>query len=93
MLNIGGIDTSPAGKLIRNFMLAFAEFERDMIVQRTQDGKSIAKTDPNYKEDRPRKFTSAQIDHAKTLLQTHTYSQVESMTGISKSTLKRINKL
>ncbi|WP_363174824.1 hypothetical protein [uncultured Ruminobacter sp.] len=32
------------------------------------------------------------MEHAKTLLQTHTYSQVESMTGISKSTLKRIKK-
>ena len=92
VLNIGIIDTSPAGKLIRNVMLAFAEFERDMIVQRTQEGKSIAKADPNFKEGRPKKFTPTQIEHAKTLLQTHTYSQVESMTGISKSTLKRINK-
>mgnify|MGYP000154632664 FL=1 len=93
VLNIGVIDPSPAGKLIRNVMLAFAEFERDMIVQRTQEGKSIAKSDPNFKEGRPRKFAPAQIEHARTLLQTHTYSQVESMTGISKSTLKRIKKI
>lgn len=92
VLNIGMIDTSPAGKLIRNVMLAFAEFERDMIVQRTQEGKSIAKSDPNFKEGRPKKFTSAQIEHAKELLQNHTLSQVESLTGISKSTLKRIKK-
>ena len=92
VLNIGVIDTSPAGKLIRNVMLAFAEFERDMIVQRTQEGKSIAKSDPNFKEGRPKKFTPAQIEHAKQLLANHTYSQVESMTGISKSTLKRIKK-
>ena len=90
VLNIGVIDTSPAGKLIRNVMLAFAEFERDMIVQRTQEGKSIAKADPNFKEGRPKKFSSAQIEHAKELLQNHTLSQVESLTGISKSTLKRI---
>ncbi len=93
VLNIGIIDTSPAGKLIRNVMLAFAEFERDMIVQRTQEVKSIAKSDPNFKEGRPKKFTPAQTEHAKTLLETHTYSQVESMTGISKSTLKRIKNL
>ena len=93
VLNIGVIDTSPAGKLIRNVMLAFAEFERDMIIQRTQEGKYIAKSDPNFKEGRPRKFTPAQLEHARTLLQTHTYSQVESMTGISKSTLKRIKNL
>lgn len=90
VLNIGIIDESPAGKLIRNVMLAFSEFERDMIVQRTQEGKSIAKADPNFKEGRPKKFSSAQIEHAKELLQNHTLSQVESLTGISKSTLKRI---
>ena len=68
------------------------QIPRDMIIQRTQEGKSIAKSDQNFKEGRPRKFTPAQIEHARTLLQTHTYSQVESMTGISKSTLKRIKK-
>ena len=36
VLNIGIIDNSPTGKLIRNIMLAFSEFERDMIIQRTQ---------------------------------------------------------
>ena len=43
VLNIGIIDESPAGKLIRNVMLAFSEFERDMIVQRTKEGKAIAR--------------------------------------------------
>ncbi|MBQ1341474.1 MAG: hypothetical protein IIY33_03210 [Erysipelotrichaceae bacterium] len=33
---------------------------------------------------------SLQIEHAKELLQNHTLSQVESLTGISKSTFKRI---
>lgn len=31
VLNIGLMDNTPTGKLIRNIMLAFAEFERDMI--------------------------------------------------------------
>ncbi len=41
VLNMGLLDNTPTGKLIRNIMLAFAEFERDMIVERTkgvQDG-------------------------------------------------------
>ena len=39
VLNMGIIDSSPTGKLIRNIMLSFAEFERDIIIQRTQEGK------------------------------------------------------
>lgn len=35
VLNMGLMDNSPTGKLIRNILLAFAEFERDMIVERT----------------------------------------------------------
>lgn len=92
VLNVGIIDESPAGKLIRNVMLAFAEFERDMIVQRTKEGKAIAKMNPNFKEGRPKKFTEAQINHARELLKTNTYANVVAMTGISRSTLKRINK-
>ncbi|WP_405348896.1 recombinase family protein [Ruminobacter amylophilus] len=92
VLNIGIIDESPAGKLIRNVMLAFAEFERDMIVQRTKEGKAIARTDPNFKEGRQKKFTEAQINHARELLKTNTYANVVAMTVISRSTLKRINK-
>ena len=43
VLNIGIMDNTPTGKLIRNVMLSFAEFERDMIVERTQEGKAIAR--------------------------------------------------
>ena len=92
VLNVGIIDESPAGKLIRNVMLAFAEFERDMIVQRTKEGKAIAKMNPDFKEGRPKKYSAAQINHARELLKTHTYANVVAMTGISRSTLKRINK-
>lgn len=43
ILNMGIMNDSPTGKLVRNVMFSFAEFERDMIVQRTTEGKSIAK--------------------------------------------------
>ena len=55
ILNMGRMDSTPTGKLIRNIMLSFAEFERDMIVQRTQEGKSIARQRPGWKEGRPKK--------------------------------------
>ena len=89
VLNMGLMDNTPTGKLIRNIMLAFAEFERDMIVERTQEGKAIAKQNPDFKEGRPKKFSKIQIKHALDLLNEYSYKQVEQMTGISKSTLIR----
>ena len=89
VLNMGIIDNSPTGKLIRNIMLSFSEFERDMIIQRTQEGKAIAKQNPNFHDGRPKKFSRAQINHALELLQTHSYKQVAAMTGISRATLGR----
>lgn len=70
-------------------MFAYAEFERDMIVQRTQEGKAIARTKEGFKEGRPNKYNKEQINHALELLKDHSYTQVEKMTGISKSTLIR----
>ncbi|MDD6715727.1 MAG: recombinase family protein [Firmicutes bacterium] len=54
VLNMGMMDNTPTGKLIMNVMFAFAEFERDMIVQRTQEGKEIARQKKDYHEGRPR---------------------------------------
>ena len=44
---MGLIDHTSSGKLILTVMLAFAEFERDMIVERTQEGREIARQNPN----------------------------------------------
>lgn len=52
VLNMGKLDNTPSGKLMRTVMLAFAEFERDMIVERTREGKEIARMNPDYKEGR-----------------------------------------
>lgn len=54
ILNMGKFDDSASGKLMRTIFLAFSEFEREMIVQRTQEGKEIARLNPNYKEGRPK---------------------------------------
>ena len=89
ILNIGIMDNTPTGKLIRNILFSFAEFERDMIVERTQEGKAIAKQNPDFREGRPKTYKREQINHALDLLQTRSYKQVEEMTGISKSTLIR----
>ncbi|MCR5564024.1 MAG: recombinase family protein [Desulfovibrio sp.] len=89
ILNMGAIDDTAIGKLLRTMMLGFAEFERDMIVERTQEGRRIARQKPGYRDGRPFKFTEAQMGHALSLLGEHSYSQVRRLTGISVSTLKR----
>lgn len=89
VLNMGLMDNTSTGKLIRNIMLAFAEFERDMIVERTQEGKAVAKLNLEFREGRPRKYSKRQISHAISLLEKYSYKEVSDMTGISKSTLIR----
>ena len=93
VLNMGKMDDSSTGRLIRHIMLAFAEFERDMIIQRVSEGKAAARQNPDFREGRPRKYTEKQLRHAMTLLSSHSYSQVAEMTGISKSTLVRYRKV
>ncbi|WNF06364.1 recombinase family protein [Brevibacillus borstelensis] len=89
VLNIGVVENTPSGRLIFNVLSSFAEFERDLIVERTQEGKAIAKQRPDFREGRPPKYTRKQIEHALKLLDHHSYSEVEDLTGISKSTLIR----
>lgn len=91
ILNMGMIDNSPTGKLIATIFLAFAEFERDMIVERTQTGKALAREKGVRVDGRPLKYSGAQVEHAIDLLKDHSYTQVANMTGISKSTLIRAN--
>lgn len=60
-----------------------------MIIERTQEGKAIARRQPDFREGRPRLYNRKQIQHALDLLQDHSYRQVTELTGISKSTLIR----
>ena len=90
ILNMGLIENTLTGNLILTVMLAFAEYERGMIVERTQTGKIVARQNPNFRDGRPKKYTPAQIGHALELLSAgKAYRDVESLTGISKSTLIR----
>lgn len=87
--NLGILDNSSISTLMRNIILCFAQFERDMIIERTQEGKAIARQKPDYREGRPKKYNRKQIAHALELLRTMSYKQVEEITGISKSTIIR----
>lgn len=92
ILNMGLIEDSAMGNLITTCLLAFAQFERDQIIERTQAGKAIARTKPGYREGRPRKYSPEQLQHALDLLKDYSYKQVARMTGISISTLVRTRK-
>ena len=93
VLNLGVLSNDSVNTLLRNVLLSFAQFERDMIVQRTQEGKAVARaTDPDFREGRPPKFDTEQLDHAMELLENHSYAQTAKLTGISKSTLIRERK-
>jgi len=89
ILNMGLIDDTPMGKLLVTVLLAFAEFERDMIVERTQAGRESAREKGIRVDGRPPKYPRPQMDHAMELLSEHSYSEVARLTGISRSTLTR----
>lgn len=92
VLNIGTIDNSPSGRLIFTVFSAFAEFERDLIVSRTQEGKAWAKANnPNFHDGMPRKYDQEQINFAwKLHTQDHmSYSEISKKLGMSKATIYR----
>ena len=89
VLNVGLLENTTMGKFFLTTLLAVAEMERNIIIERTQSGKELARQDPNFKEGRPKIYKRKQINHALSLLENHTYKQVTELTGISKSTLIR----
>ena len=95
ILNMGMMDNTPTGKLIRSIMFAFAEFERDMIVQRTMEGKAVARQRDGYREGRPaveydkRKFERL---HADVLAGALSASDAAEKLGVSRAKWYRIVK-
>ena len=87
---MGLIDNTPTGKLITHILLAFAEYERDLIIERTQAGKEIARSKDGFRDGRP-PIDQKRKDFAVDLIlnQNKTYREVVELTGLSKSTLIR----
>ena len=90
ILNMGEVDERPQGKLMLHILLAFAEFERDMIVERTQAGKAIARTKAGFREGRP-PIDKARKEAAVDMVINggKSYKEAAAAVGISKSTLIR----
>lgn len=89
VLNLGTLDNSPKGKVRRQVVKAFAEFEKAMVVERTQARKAEVRKDLTFREGRPRKYSRREISAALRLLDNNSYKLVSEMTGISISTLSR----
>ena len=89
ILNIGVLDSSTTGKLMTNVLLAFAEFERDLIVERTQAGREVARKHAGYREGR-RPLPKARKDAAVAMIcNGHSYKEACAATGLSRSTVLR----
>lgn len=87
VLNVGLLENTTMGRFFLTTLLAVAEMERNLIVERTQEGKALAKQRDDFREGRPKKHSKQQVLHALELLKKHTYKEVEAMTGIKKRTL------
>ncbi|MBO0791383.1 MAG: recombinase family protein [Ktedonobacteraceae bacterium] len=85
------IDTStPGGKLIFHLMGALAEFERDLIRERTIAGLAAAKARGRV-GGRPRRVSDGKVALARQLYQDsyHSVADICSLLGISRSTFFR----
>lgn len=86
-----GIDTTTAGgRLVFHIMGALAEFERDLIQERTKAGLRAAKK-RGKRLGRPPVLTDAQITHARTAIEARreTVSGMAEILGVNRSTLQR----
>ncbi len=92
-LQIGGQTydpTSPMGRMFFSLLATFAEFESDLIRERTKEGMAIAKAKGRLRGRSP-KLKPAQEAHALALLDSgdHTASEVAKLFDVSRATLAR----
>lgn len=90
VLNLG-IDTrTAAGNLFFTILSAFAEFERELISERTLDGLAAARA-RGRNGGRRAKLTAAQVDQARKLYDTreHTVQHIADLFRVSRTTLYR----
>ncbi|RXZ64241.1 recombinase family protein [Pelagerythrobacter rhizovicinus] len=89
-LALGGVDlTSAAGKMTMSVINAVAEFERDLLVERTQAGLRRAKAE-GQKLGRPRAMTDEQEQEAISLRQAGaSLASVAAKMGVSRSAIQR----
>ena len=90
-LALGGVDlTSPAGKMTMSVIAAVAEFERDLLIERTQSGLSRAKAEGKAL-GRPATLKGSDINSVRERLAAgDTVSSLAKMYSTSRQTIMRI---
>jgi putative DNA-invertase from lambdoid prophage Rac len=90
-LQLGGVDlTSPAGKMTMGVIAAVAEFERDLLIERTQSGLNRAKSEGKAL-GRPRSLgVQASKKVAQRLAQGETVAALAREYGTSRQSIMRI---
>jgi DNA invertase Pin-like site-specific DNA recombinase len=87
-----GIDTTtPAGKLMFHMLAAIAEFEHDLMLERTKDGLAAAKARGRM-GGRKVSYTPLQAKTARSMMATkeHTAEEVARTLGVSRATVYRM---
>lgn len=95
ILNMGVIDDTPIGKLLMTVLLAFAEYEREMISERMSAGKEYCKENkPGWTQGRKKIVLSDEdVSTGRRLIDNReaTVAEICERFGISKSTwLRRV---
>lgn len=76
VLNVGLLEDTAMGNFFITTLLAVAELERNMIMERTQSGKAMTKTKAGFIEGRPR-LDADRVTHAMGLLKAgYSYKEV-----------------
>ncbi|WP_423141113.1 recombinase family protein [Parablastomonas sp. CN1-191] len=91
-LALGGADlTSAAGKMTMAVISAVAEFERDLLIERTQAGLRRAKAE-GKKLGRPRALDAQQQSEIRTMLKTGaSLADIANEYGVSRSAIYRLS--
>ena len=91
-LALGGVDlTSAAGKMTMGVIAAVSEFERDLLIERTQAGLSRAKAQ-GRSLGRPAALSAAQQAEVMKLRSEESLGVVARKFGVSRSAIQRIEK-
>jgi DNA invertase Pin-like site-specific DNA recombinase len=82
--------TSAGGRFYLHILMALAEFERELISERTKAGMAAAKRRGKH-IGRPRKLSVQQIDHARELIRSgdQTRADIASLLRVDVTTLRR----